>query len=139
MDVVDDTPAAVLAPPASAENDRIGQTSRPPARLVLGRSFDSTWPPPEWALVATVALVSVGVVLRFWTHSDMWLDEALTVNISRLPLSQLHAALMKDGAPPLYYLMLHVWMEVFGRGDFAVRATTPPSPPPGSSRAPRGP
>jgi mannosyltransferase len=122
MDVVDDTPAAVLAPPASAENDQIGQTSRPPTRLVLGRSFDSTWPPPEWALVATAALVSVGVVLRFWNHSDMWLDEALTVNISRLPLSQLHAALMKDGAPPLYYFLLHFWMKVFGSSNLGARS-----------------
>jgi hypothetical protein len=122
MDVVDDTPAAVLAPPASAENDQIGQTSRPPSRLVLGRRFDSTWPPPEWALVATAALVSVGVVLRFWTHSDMWLDEALTVNISRLPLSQLHEALMKDGAPPLYYFLLHFWMKVFGSSNLGARS-----------------
>jgi mannosyltransferase len=122
MDVVDDTPAAVLAPPASAENDQVGQTSCPPTRLVLGRSFDSTWPPPEWALVATAVLVSVGVVLRFWTHSDMWLDEALTVNISRLPLSQLHEALMKDGAPPLYYFLLHFWMKVFGSSNLGARS-----------------
>ncbi|MBV9122247.1 MAG: glycosyltransferase family 39 protein, partial [Planctomycetes bacterium] len=53
---------------------------------------------------------------------DMWLDEALTVNIARLPLSQLHGALRRDGAPPLYYVLLHFWMGAFGTSDGAVRA-----------------
>ena len=86
------------------------------------RRLDTSWPSPEWAFGATAILVSVGIVLRFWTHSDMWLDEALTVNISRLPLSQLHAALMKDGAPPLYYVLLHFWMKVFGSSNLGARS-----------------
>jgi len=36
---------------------------------------------------AGVVLV-VSVVLRFWTPSPMWLDEALTVNISPAPLAR---------------------------------------------------
>jgi mannosyltransferase len=68
-----------------------------------------------------IALVAA-VVLRFWTTSDLWLDEALSVNISRLPLDQISDALRQDGHPPLYYLLLHGWIEVFGVGDFAVRA-----------------
>jgi hypothetical protein len=50
------------------------------------------------------------------------LDEALSVNIARLPLGQIPAALLRDGAPPLYYFLLHFWMQVFGSGDLAVRA-----------------
>ena len=71
---------------------------------------------------ALVAVVAAGVLLRFWTRSDLWLDEALTVNISRLPLSQIPGALKHDGSPPLYYFVLHVWMRVFGTSDGAVRA-----------------
>ena len=52
----------------------------------------------------------------------MWLDEALSVNIARLPLGDLHDALKHDGAPPLYYVLLHVWTGVFGTGDVAVRS-----------------
>jgi hypothetical protein len=78
MDLVDDTPAtAVLAPPAADGQGVAEHRPLPPARLVLGRRFDANWPPSEWALGATGVLVAVGVVLRFWTHSDMWLDEAL--------------------------------------------------------------
>jgi len=72
------------------------------------------------ALLAVEAVIAV--VLRFSTTSLLWLDEALTVNIAKLPLNQLHAALKRDGAPPLYYAILHVWMQLFGSGDFAVRS-----------------
>ncbi|HWW52495.1 MAG TPA: glycosyltransferase family 39 protein, partial [Acidimicrobiales bacterium] len=72
-------------------------------------------------LAVALGLVVVGVVLRFVTHSSLWLDEALTVNIARLPLPQLFAALRQDGSPPLYYLVLHFWMALFGGGDTSVR------------------
>jgi len=73
-------------------------------------------------VAAVAAVVAAGVVLRFVTRSDLWLDEALTVNIARLPLGELEEALRHDGAPPLYYVLLHGWMEVAGDGDVAVRA-----------------
>jgi len=75
-----------------------------------------------WMVAAVAVVVAGGVFLRFVTRSDLWLDEALTVNIARLPLGDLEQALRHDGAPPLYYVLLHGWMEVFGTGDLAVRA-----------------
>jgi len=73
--------------------------------------------------VAVVALlVAVGVAFRFLTTSPLWLDEALSVNIASLPLGDIGDALRRDGHPPLYYWLLHGWMEVFGTGDAAVRA-----------------
>ncbi|MHB1535373.1 MAG: glycosyltransferase family 39 protein [Acidimicrobiales bacterium] len=68
------------------------------------------------------AAVVAGVVLRFWAPTPLWLDEAISVNIARLPITQIPHALSHDGAPPLYYLLLHFWMLAFGQGDFAVRA-----------------
>ncbi len=68
-----------------------------------------------------IVLVSA-VVLRFLTRSPLWLDEALTVNIAARPVSQIPHLLRDDGAPPLYYYLLHYWMAVFGTGDVAVRA-----------------
>jgi hypothetical protein len=74
-------------------------------------------------LLALVGVaVAAGIVLRFVTTSHLWLDEALSVNIARLPLSRLPGALRHDGSPPLYYALLHVWMSAFGTGDVAVRA-----------------
>jgi hypothetical protein len=86
---------------------------------------DDRWPGPSGrkALAAVVALVlAAGVVLRFCASSPLWLDEAQSVAIARLPLPELFAALPGDGAPPLYYLLLHGWMGLVGTGDWAVRS-----------------
>ncbi len=86
----------------------------------------STAPPTTWqerwlpALAIGAALI--GGVSRFVTTSALWLDEALSVNIASLPLNEIPGALRHDGHPPLYYFLLHAWMEVFGDGDVAVRA-----------------
>ncbi len=79
-------------------------------------------PGARWAFAGVVVAIAAGVVLRFAARSDLWLDEALTVDIARLPLDQIRSALVRDGAPPLYYVLLHGWIQVFGAGDVAVRA-----------------
>ena len=74
--------------------------------------------------LATVGASTVvaGVLLRFYAPTPLWLDETISVNISRLPLGSIPTALSHDGAPPLYYVLLHFWMLVWGQGDVAVRA-----------------
>ena len=72
--------------------------------------------------VGTVLVMVAALVLRFWTRSDLWLDEALTVNIARLPIHEIPSYLRRDGAPPLFYLLLHFWMGWFGTSDVAVRS-----------------
>ncbi len=89
-----------------------------PGERPSGARSGSAW--IGW-LAATVA-VGTGLVLRFVAPADLWLDEALTVNIAKLPLDQLRTALERDGAPPLFYVLLHGWIAVFGSGDAAVRA-----------------
>src|ERR1035441_7805395 len=78
----------------------------------------------EQTLVAAAggAVLVVSLVLRFWTPSPMWLDEALTVNIARQPLHLIPGLLRHDGAPPLYYVLLHFWMKLFGTGDLGARS-----------------
>ncbi len=73
-------------------------------------------------VVGVGAVLAAGIALRFITKSELWFDEALSVNIARVPFSELGDALRQDGAPPLYYVLLHLWMDVFGTGDVAVRA-----------------
>ncbi len=62
------------------------------------------------------------MVLRVWPRSALWLDEAQSVSIASEPLTSIPDVLRVDGAPPLYYMVLHVWMELFGSGDNAVRS-----------------
>ena len=72
--------------------------------------------------VVVVVVVAAGIVLRFLTHSALWLDEALTVDRARLPVSQIAGSVKHDGAPPLYYYLLHFWMRIFGQSDLATRS-----------------
>jgi uncharacterized membrane protein len=85
-----------------------------------------TWTPSRRAATTAAWLLGLtvvaGIVVRLHTSSDLWLDEALTVNIAKLPVGDLLRQLKHDGHPPLYYLLLHVWMQWFGDGDNAVRS-----------------
>jgi hypothetical protein len=108
------TPAIPATPPASTGVDTdvvpVSAPSSPERHTV------------PWAGLAVGLAVAAGVVARFVANSHLWLDEALTVNISGLPLSQIPEALRHDGSPPLYYAVLHGWIHLFGDGTIAVRA-----------------
>ena len=83
----------------------------------------SDGPPVDRLLLGvTVLSVVVGTVLRFVPRSALWLDEALTVNISTLPLGDIAGALKRDGHPPLFYYLLNLWTEIGGTSDWWVRA-----------------
>lgn len=77
---------------------------------------------PAWVYVGLALVLVAGIVLRFVAISPLWLDEALSVNIAKVPLGDLAEALRHDGAPPLYYVLLKGWMQLFGSSDVAVRA-----------------
>ncbi len=74
-------------------------------------------------LLGAGAFVAIGALFfYFYTRSDLWLDETLSVNIARLPVSDLREALRHDGAPPLYYFLLHFWTAAFGTSGVAARS-----------------
>jgi hypothetical protein len=84
---------------------------------------------PEWALAVPdrvwvggflVVLVAASAYLRTrFIGGQFWMDEALAVGISSHPLSAIPGVLRHDGSPPLYYLLLHVWMSAFGNSEVA--------------------
>ena len=74
------------------------------------------------AAIVIALIVASGIFLRFYAHSALWLDEALTVDRSSLPVRDIATSLKQDGAPPLYYYLLHYWMDVFGQSDLATRS-----------------
>ncbi len=75
-----------------------------------------------FVILGIAGVLALGVVLRFVCRSDLWADEVLSVNIAKLPIGRIPGALRHDGAPPLYYFLLHGWMRVFGTGNASVRA-----------------
>jgi uncharacterized membrane protein len=72
---------------------------------------------PEWLLVGAFLLVLM--LVATWTFSkdastQLWMDEAITVGIASHPLSAIPGIMRMDGSPPLFYMLLHVWISIFG-------------------------
>ena len=78
-----------------------------------------------WAVMGVMALA---VLLRFFAlgKDSLWFDEVLSANISHGGLAAVfQASTTLDGMnfhPPLYHLILHFWMLVFGQSDPALRS-----------------
>lgn len=68
-------------------------------------------------------LVLLSLVLRSRQLGlGLWIDEGLSVGIADRPVGGILDALQLDGSPPVYYLLLHGWMQLAGTSEEAVRA-----------------
>ncbi|MBI5104656.1 MAG: glycosyltransferase family 39 protein [Solirubrobacterales bacterium] len=66
-------------------------------------------------------LVAASLYLRTQAiTAKFWIDEGLSVGIAHHGFWDIPTVLQQDGSPPLYYLLLHVWMAVAG-GDGEAR------------------
>lgn len=52
---------------------------------------------------------------------SFWRDEAFTMLISIKTPWEIIQALIHDQSPPLYFLLLHYWIQFFGTGEYEVR------------------
>lgn len=75
------------------------------------------------ALWLTVLLLTVAAAVRAW-HLDtqsIWFDEGFSWHAATQP--DLLATLNGDPTnPPLYYLLLHIWVRLLGDSEFALRS-----------------
>lgn len=72
------------------------------------------------ALGAVALLVLASLWLRVRTiHDHYWIDEGLSVGIASHPLSAIPGLMRQDGSPPLYYLLLHLWISWRGASEIA--------------------
>jgi len=68
------------------------------------------------------ALVAISLLLRTTELGiGFWIDEGLSVGIADRPLHEIPLALREDGSPPLYYMLLHFWLDIAGRSEAGVR------------------
>lgn len=77
---------------------------------------------PVWLLAGGVLLVLTALsafVRTRYLDGQFWMDEALSVGISSHSLTAIPGVLRHDGSPPLYYLLLHIWMGAFGNTEVA--------------------
>jgi mannosyltransferase len=76
---------------------------------------------------AIVALTALGFALASYRlgAKSMWLDEAVSADHARLGLHGLWTVVSRtDPNMGLYYVLLHLWVRVFGYGEAAVRSMT---------------
>jgi mannosyltransferase len=77
---------------------------------------------PVWLLAGGIlfVLTALSVFIRTrYLDGQFWMDEGLSVGISSHSLTSIPGVLRHDGSPPLYYLLLHVWMGAFGNTEVA--------------------
>jgi mannosyltransferase len=72
-------------------------------------------------LTALFLIIVLGAILRIHKlgAESIWLDEGYSVVISKL--SFMKVATFVDDFPPLYYVVLHGWMRLFGDSEFSIR------------------
>jgi mannosyltransferase len=84
------------------------------------RLLPSIRPLPTGAVVPAVLvlfLLAASVFLRTRAlGASLWMDEGLSIGIASQHLLDIPTILRQDGSPPLYYMLLSVWMDVFGSG-----------------------
>ncbi len=100
-------------------------TARETARRFDVRTPDWLDRIPTWASMGAVLIVLMGISAYMRTRyisGQFWMDEALSVGIASHSLSAIPGVLRHDGSPPLYYLLLHVWMSIFGSSESATHA-----------------
>jgi 4-amino-4-deoxy-L-arabinose transferase-like glycosyltransferase len=73
------------------------------------------------AALLAITLLALGLRLGRLTFQPLWWDEGTSVYFASQPLSDLTAATAADIHPPFYYVLLHFWMLLCGRGEAALR------------------
>lgn len=67
-------------------------------------------------------IIFIGLLLRFYNlgKQSLWSDEAYSVMMAR-DLNKLWFEQIQDSNPPFYYSLLHFWMHICGKTEFALR------------------
>ena len=77
------------------------------------------------ALLVVAALALAAAVAVVWARAlgaALWMDEGISVGIASHGLGEIPGLLRQDGSPPLYYVILHAWMALFGSSPTAIHA-----------------
>lgn len=80
---------------------------------------------PQWLGIGAVLtlLIAISAFIRaHYLDGQLWSDEANTIGIASHGLTAIPGVLWKGGGAPLYYLLLHVWMSVFGNNEISAHA-----------------
>jgi len=73
-------------------------------------------------MLSLLSLLGLGLRLYKLTYRDYWDDEVISTFAARPPLNEiLYSVMANDVHPPLYHMLLHIWMGGFGESLLAIR------------------
>ncbi len=75
----------------------------------------------RWAVpIALAALTAISLFLRTRElNAGFWIDEGISVGIAHHHWSAIPSLLRQDGSPPAYYMLLGLWIRLFGDSERA--------------------
>jgi hypothetical protein len=96
--------------------------NRPDVRAFRGRA--ARWEEAlEWRWATPVVLVALLLLSLFirtrQLNGGFWIDEGISVGLAHHHWSSIPSLLREDGSPPAYYMLLGLWIRVFGDSERA--------------------
>jgi mannosyltransferase len=78
----------------------------------------------RWAVpIALPALMLLSLFIRTRDiHGGFWIDEGISVGIAHEHWTSIPHVLRQDGSPPAYYLLLGLWIRLFGDSEAQTHA-----------------
>ncbi|MHB2057998.1 glycosyltransferase family 39 protein [Pseudomonas sp. SC3(2021)] len=99
----------------------VGDTQDPHATpgSWFGRLRLLRWAREHWLL--PILLLAAAVRFYDLSAAAIWGDEGSSLLLARYSLGEIWHHAGRDVHPPLYFMLLHGWIELFGDGIFAIR------------------
>ncbi len=78
--------------------------------------------PGHILLLAPLVLMAAGIRFHDLGGESLWLDEGFSLDVAGLSPLEIIRTSAADVHPPLYYLLLHYWIGLFGASEAAARS-----------------
>lgn len=98
--------------------------SSPATETTTGTERRAGWWRRAPAVDACALLVLMLVLAVLWGRARTvwyWIDEGMSLGIASHPLGEIPSLMRQDGSPPLFYMLLHVWVSLVGSAESQTR------------------
>jgi mannosyltransferase len=97
---------------------RAGKVAR---KATTSTNLLKEWVKRHRIILLLAAILILAIFLRFYElgTESIWLDEAESIRESAMAIPQIA---QHTNQPPLYFLILRIWIELFGTGETALRS-----------------
>ncbi|HLI59261.1 MAG TPA: glycosyltransferase family 39 protein [Solirubrobacteraceae bacterium] len=110
-------PTTAPTPSAPSREERLAE------RLDRLRARAAAVPTWLWCGAGLLLLMAASAYIRSrYLANQFWMDEAITTGIATHPLLSIPHILRFDGNPPLFYMLLHIWVSWFGDSETATHS-----------------